>query len=317
MINSIKQTAYLNRFTPFIFIGGIAFLFGCSAPPLPISEAELNSALQVTPASPIISATATAPAPTALPSQAEAEAAIEAIAENSTSGYPAPTGSESAVVSPEEIVDNTQGLSYPAPEQVLQDSPVVPTVSVVDLANNDNSSENDAAQEENKPEPVLGLLQADGSIELGWSDLIPADFTPDSIYQKYQEQLAEIPAGDPKIQELQAQMQEEFNNAPANEALNGKLVRVPGFITPLDYVDDMVTEFLLVPYFGACIHVPAPPVNQTVFVTTNADDGISLENTFSPIWVVGVLQTESTSTELATAGYTIQNATIEFYNNQE
>lgn len=313
MINLIKQSAYLKQF---ILVGVLALLFGCTSPPLPVSDAELNSALQVTPASPIIPTSPTAPAPTALPSQAEAEAAIEAIAENSNSGYPAPAGSESAVVEPDQVASNIQNLDYPAPNQVLQDSPVVPTISVIEVASSSNSSETDSAQDASVAEPVLGLLQPDGSIELGWADLIPADFSADAIYQKYQAQLAQYSDGDPEAQVVFEQMQEEFNNAPPNESLNGKLVRVPGFITPLDYADNSIKEFLLVPYFGACIHVPAPPTNQTVFVSTATGDEIEVEDAFGPIWVIGVLQTESTTTDLATAGYTIQNATIELYNEQ-
>ena len=49
--------------------------------------------------------------------------------------------------------------------------------------------------------------------------------------------------------------------------LNDKDVRIPGFIVPLEYKEsEIVTRFLLVPYFGACIHEPPPPPNQTIYV---------------------------------------------------
>ncbi len=48
--------------------------------------------------------------------------------------------------------------------------------------------------------------------------------------------------------------------------LNGSKVKIPGFVIPLEGDDKAVTEFLLVPYFGACIHVPPPPPNQIIYV---------------------------------------------------
>jgi hypothetical protein len=50
------------------------------------------------------------------------------------------------------------------------------------------------------------------------------------------------------------------------EDLNGRIVRMPGYLLPLDVIGAKVTEFLLVPYIGACIHVPPPPPNQIVYV---------------------------------------------------
>ncbi len=158
---------------------------------------------------------------------------------------------------------------------------------------------------------------ADGRLQLEWGNLVPAEFTSDAIYDRYEEQLAALEFSDPAALELRQQMQEELNNAPTNQDLNGKLVRVPGFITPLDYAESSIQEFLLVPYYGACIHVPPPPVNQTVFVATADGDEIAMEDAFGPIWVTGILQTESTDTDLATAGYTIVDAQIELYDFDE
>jgi hypothetical protein len=49
-------------------------------------------------------------------------------------------------------------------------------------------------------------------------------------------------------------------------ALDGKNVRIPGFMVPLEDNSQAVTEFLLVPSPQACIHVPPPPPNQMVLV---------------------------------------------------
>lgn len=149
--------------------------------------------------------------------------------------------------------------------------------------------------------------------EITWDNLMPADFTADALMAKYEDQLAEIEDGSPEAVELYSKMQEEFNNAPVNEVIDETLVRLPGFIAPLNYTGELITEFLLVPYFGACIHVPPPPVNQTVLVKTVEGEGIKAEDSYSPIWVMGRLTTEASTTQLASAGYHIQEAIIEPY----
>jgi hypothetical protein len=152
-----------------------------------------------------------------------------------------------------------------------------------------------------------------GYLELDWNDLVPADYRPEAIMARYQEELSKFEDGDPEAMTLYIQMQEEFNDAPTNETLNNKPIKLPGFIAPLEYVDGIITEFLLVPYFGACIHVPPPPVNQTVLVRTAEEYGIRFEDSYNPIWVLGVLIAESSTTDLADAGYYIPNAIIEPY----
>jgi len=149
--------------------------------------------------------------------------------------------------------------------------------------------------------------------EIMWDGLIPLDFTPDAIMSKYQKELDALEDGSPEVSELYSKMQEEYNSAPVNEVLNEVEIRIPGFVTPLDYTDGIITEFLLVPNLGACIHVPPPPINQTVLVRTAEGHGIKIEDSYDPIWVMGKIVTEGTTTELASAGYNIQEAIIEPY----
>lgn len=149
--------------------------------------------------------------------------------------------------------------------------------------------------------------------EVMWDALIPAEFTSEVIMAKYADRLDQLEDGSTEGYEVYAEMQEEFNNAPVNEVIDGALIRLPGFIAPLEYTDDLITEFLLVPYFGACIHVPPPPANQTVLVKTDAAHGIKIEDSYNPIWVMGMLTTDQVTTELAEAGYYMENAIIEPY----
>ena len=100
-------------------------------------------------------------------------------------------------------------------------------------------------------------------------------------------------------------------SAPVVGALDGQRVRLPGFVVPLDFEDTETSEFLLVPYFGACIHVPPPPSNQIVYVKTVA--GYPLKELFDPVWVTGEIRTDAHLNEVGDAGYTMQATIIEPY----
>jgi len=92
--------------------------------------------------------------------------------------------------------------------------------------------------------------------------------------------------------------------APVVDTLNGKRVQIGGYVVPLDFDATTVKEFLLVPYVGACIHVPPPPSNQIVYV--QAPKGIQIKGMFEPVYVTGTLSTETSYTGLADAGYRLE-----------
>lgn len=96
-----------------------------------------------------------------------------------------------------------------------------------------------------------------------------------------------------------------------NLALNGKHVKLPGFAVPLAGDADNVTEFLLVPYFGACIHVPPPPANQIVLV--RYPEGASVDLLWDAIWVSGPITTTSVTTDMAQVGYAMEATSITVY----
>ena len=75
---------------------------------------------------------------------------------------------------------------------------------------------------------------------------------------------------------MMRQMRELWDNAPTNPKMDGARVRLPGYVVPLEEVKGELKEFLLVPYFGACIHSPPPPANQIVHVTSqHAAEGLA------------------------------------------
>jgi uncharacterized protein len=92
-------------------------------------------------------------------------------------------------------------------------------------------------------------------------------------------------------------------------SLDGKRVQIGGYVVPLDFDATRVKEFLLVPFVGACIHVPPPPPNQIVYVKTDA--GIDIKGTFDPVWVTGTLTVTSAFTGLAEAGYSLEAEKVE------
>lgn len=95
--------------------------------------------------------------------------------------------------------------------------------------------------------------------------------------------------------------------------LNGKQVHIGGYIVPLDFEATTIKEFLLVPFVGACIHVPPPPANQIIYV--KAQKGIEVSGSFEPVNVVGTLKAETAFTGLADAGYTLEAGSVEIIKN--
>jgi hypothetical protein len=87
-------------------------------------------------------------------------------------------------------------------------------------------------------------------------------------------------------------------------ALAGKLVKIPGFTVPLEDWASSATEFLLVPYVGACIHTPPPPPNQLVYIQMDAGKRAAMDG-WNPVWVEGVLEIEMRRSIYGYVGFTI------------
>ncbi|MGB8974877.1 MAG: DUF3299 domain-containing protein [Pseudomonas capeferrum] len=101
-------------------------------------------------------------------------------------------------------------------------------------------------------------------------------------------------------------------NAPVVQSLDGQQIKLPGYIVPLEVSEEgRTTEFLLVPYYGACIHVPPPPSNQIVHIFSEM--GVRIEDLYQPYWIEGKLQVRASSSELADAGYQMEAEKIYAY----
>jgi len=95
-------------------------------------------------------------------------------------------------------------------------------------------------------------------------------------------------------------------------ALNGREVKIPGFMVPLEDFVEQVSEFLLVPYFGACIHTPPPPPNQIVHVHMGGNRKTKVEF-WEPIWIEGTLSIEDIESIYGTSGYQLVGHRISPY----
>lgn len=96
-----------------------------------------------------------------------------------------------------------------------------------------------------------------------------------------------------------------------NMDLNNKKIKIAGYITPIAFDGENVTEFLFVPYRGACIHVPPPPANQIIYVKSAT--GLKADKIWAPQWITGILSVNSVSTIVADVGYSIQHASVSPY----
>ncbi len=140
-------------------------------------------------------------------------------------------------------------------------------------------------------------------ITLDWSDLIPEG-----------ERNGILPRSPVPIDH-------ESDTPPQNMAggfrtdLDGKQVRIPGFVIPLEGDDEVVTELLLVPYFGACIHVPPPPPNQILYV--KFEKGVPLQGLWDVVYIVGQLNVEMVESDLGQAGYLIDGVGVEDYEDSQ
>lgn len=103
----------------------------------------------------------------------------------------------------------------------------------------------------------------------------------------------------------------DANAIKLNEELNGAYIKMPGFIIPFDVSAEGVTNFMLVPYIGACIHTPPPPANQLVMV--EAAQPWPGDRLWDPVWVTGTMHTQLQSTKLGQTGYAIVADKMEVY----
>lgn len=155
---------------------------------------------------------------------------------------------------------------------------------------------------------MLGLFSACSvaatqPLKLDWMELIPQ-----SERNQFNEQ------GMPMVSHESSEQAKQNKIGSVRHELNGSRVKIPGFVIPLEGDENIVTEYFLVPYFGACIHVPPPPPNQIIYV--KMPQGAPVQHLWDIIYVVGTLEVKEMSNDIAQAGYTIIADSIEPYDDQ-
>ena len=165
-----------------------------------------------------------------------------------------------------------------------------------------------------------GLHAVDQPLELKWDQLMPpappkppkpfyAGRGPVDIGKLGGPSDGSPPPPLPEGRWMSAPARSSAGPVPVVEALAGKRVHIGGYIVPLDFDATRITDFLLVPFVGACIHVPPPPANQIIYV--KVAQGFDVKGTFDPVWVTGTLNVTPTFTGLAETGSTLDAEKVE------
>lgn len=150
---------------------------------------------------------------------------------------------------------------------------------------------------------------------LYWEDLMPPGWEPAEIdYSRFFMDLDDAEADDDQLEDPKA-LQEV--DAPVIGALHGIRARIPGYLVPVSMNVSRVEEVLLVPYFGACIHLPPPPSNQIVLIELPKPMSLDQLWEMGPVWMTGELQVASRTTEMAHAGYAMRAERVEIYQPEE
>ena len=165
-----------------------------------------------------------------------------------------------------------------------------------------------------KPAPAPSAAKATAARagafrEIKWDELVPKNWDPMAELKGLD--FNSLTDADPRAAQAMKKMREVWDNAPGNPQIDGQAVRIPGFVVPLEESKDGIKEFLLVPYFGACVHSPPPPANQIIHVLPQSPaKGV---RSMDAVWINGVVRREKTDSYMGAAGYRMQAQSIEPY----
>lgn len=150
--------------------------------------------------------------------------------------------------------------------------------------------------------------------EIEWIQLMPKDDLdallnpPEYLYDiedgSEQDTLDSLDAK-PFENEQDKRYQQALSSVRVIESYNNKKIRVPGFIVPLESEEGKhISEFFVVPYFGACLHMPPPPPNQIIYV--KFEQGVELQSLYDAFWFEGKITINTVENELGTSAYELK-----------
>ena len=148
---------------------------------------------------------------------------------------------------------------------------------------------------------------------LDWTDLMPSSDLeallnpPDYVTEVVEGSDEDQPFGALKSTQtasVDGSYQRALISTRVRSELNGQKIRIAGYVVPLEFDSNQeVTEFFLVPYYGACIHLPPPPPNQIILV--HSEQGVKIEDMYTPYWLSGELEASLLENELASSAYSL------------
>jgi hypothetical protein len=172
----------------------------------------------------------------------------------------------------------------------------------------------------NSQDPLAGLTQIQKDAVIWAINMLESlpEREPEEYYKEIEKAIPSLKKADIDINNVMKK-RKEIQTAIV-EDLHGRLVRMPGYLLPLEVIDAKVTEFLLVPYIGACIHVPPPPPNQIVYVKI-IKEAYRHKGLNDPVWVTGKMSVKSMTRDLylvdgsadVSIGYALEARQVEPY----
>ena len=226
------------------------------------------------------------------------------------------------------------GCEKPTENLIIEEYNLSTTdISITDKSNSlVETSMDEEKQTEKLEESLAGSMEerlpAATFMLAEWTDLIPKDdldalLNPPAYIGEIVENSAEDQLNN-KLNNLVEATNKDVKDTAYHRALastrvvdavNNVAIRLPAYIVPLEFDDEQrVTQFFMVPFFGACIHLPPPPPNQTIFV--NYPQGFTLESIYDPYWVSGVIKNSLVENDTAIAAYTMEVHALYIYTDE-
>ncbi|MDA7415272.1 DUF3299 domain-containing protein [Xenophilus arseniciresistens] len=159
--------------------------------------------------------------------------------------------------------------------------------------------------------PLATLAQGQAPKTIGWDDLLPKNWNPWADFQTGGLDLRNLSDDDPRAAEALRRLRRIWDDAPLNAAMDGALIRLPGYVVPLEETAQGLRELLLVPHYGACIHTPPPPANQILHVLL--DKPMKSLSTMDTVWVSGPLKARRATSVHGVSGYQLAATKVERY----
>lgn len=163
----------------------------------------------------------------------------------------------------------------------------------------------------NQSEGKGDLSKTGGFRDTRWEELGPKDWDQFKLVDDMRRDMRLMSDSDPRAVAMLEKMKQIWDDAPTNPVLDGKAVRIAGYIVPLDQNSEGLKEMLLVPYYGACIHSPPPPSNQIIHVILpQRAQGM---RSMATVWVRGTLRVSRSDASMTPSSYAMTATDVEPY----